>query len=152
MTKLGVAVDVVLFTIRNRQMQLLLIKRLAKPYVGRYALPGGFVLEHESLDAAAIRELRPDVSFAPDPARRGELPPDRDWRSDGGAPAVRLGVCRKVLSLHSPCGNCYHWLTVRTKPCSQSWQANQQNFTPFAVFKLPGINDFRGVQRFSVAI
>ena len=63
MTKLGVAVDVVLFTIRNRQMQLLLIKRLAKPYVGRYALPGGFVLEHESLDAAAIRELREETGL-----------------------------------------------------------------------------------------
>jgi 8-oxo-dGTP diphosphatase len=59
--KLSVTVDVVLFTIRDRQLQVLLIKRLAKPYVGRYALPGGFVLENESVDAAAVRELREET-------------------------------------------------------------------------------------------
>lgn len=53
MPKLSVTVDVVLFTIRDRQLQVLLIKRLVKPFASRYALPGGFVLEKESLDAAA---------------------------------------------------------------------------------------------------
>ena len=57
MTKLLVTVDVVLFTIRDRKLHLLLIKRLAKPFENRYALPGGFVGENESLDAAASREL-----------------------------------------------------------------------------------------------
>ena len=61
MTKLLVTVDIVLFTIRDRKLHLLLIKRLAKPYEHRYALPGGFVLEDESLDAAAIRELREET-------------------------------------------------------------------------------------------
>ena len=61
MTKLLVTVDVVLFTIRDRQLHLLLIRRLAKPFEGRYALPGGFVLEHEALDAAATRELREET-------------------------------------------------------------------------------------------
>ena len=60
MTKLSVTVDIVLFTIRDRQLQVLLSKRLAKPFAGRYALPGGFVLEDESVDAAAVRELRED--------------------------------------------------------------------------------------------
>jgi 8-oxo-dGTP diphosphatase len=63
MTKLGLTVDIVLFTIRNRQMQLLLIKRLAKPFVGRYALPGGFVLADESVDAAAARELHEETGL-----------------------------------------------------------------------------------------
>jgi len=57
MTKLLVTVDVVLFTIRDRKLHLLLIKRLAKPFGNRFALPGGFVGEYESLDAAAIRKL-----------------------------------------------------------------------------------------------
>jgi 8-oxo-dGTP diphosphatase len=57
MTKLLVTVDVVLFTIRDRRLHLLLIRRLAKPFEHRYALPGGFVREDESLDAAASREL-----------------------------------------------------------------------------------------------
>lgn len=61
MTKLLVTVDVVLFTIRDRKLHLLLIKRLAKPFGNRYALPGGFVREDESLDAGAIRELREET-------------------------------------------------------------------------------------------
>jgi 8-oxo-dGTP diphosphatase len=63
MMKLSVTVDIVLLTIRDRQLQLLLIKRLVKPYANRYALPGGFVLEDESLDAAAVRELREETGI-----------------------------------------------------------------------------------------
>jgi 8-oxo-dGTP diphosphatase len=59
--KLSVTVDIVLFTIRDRQLQLLLIKRSAKPFENRYALPGGFVLPDESVDAAAVRELREET-------------------------------------------------------------------------------------------
>ena len=59
--KLLITVDVVLFTIQERKLHLLLIQRLAKPYEKRYALPGGFVLEEESLDDAAIRELREET-------------------------------------------------------------------------------------------
>jgi 8-oxo-dGTP diphosphatase len=61
MTKPLVTVDIVLFTIRDRQLHLLLIRRLAKPFENRYALPGGFVREEESLDAAATRELREET-------------------------------------------------------------------------------------------
>jgi 8-oxo-dGTP diphosphatase len=61
MTKLLVTVDIVLFTIRDRKLHLLLIRRLAKPFENRYALPGGFVTEDESLEAAAIRELREET-------------------------------------------------------------------------------------------
>ena len=56
-----VTVDVVLLTIRDRRLHLLLIRRLAKPYEHRYALPGGFVREDESLDSAAARELREET-------------------------------------------------------------------------------------------
>lgn len=57
MTKLLVTVDIVLFTISNGKLHVLLIRRLAQPFRGSHALPGGFVLPEESLDAAAIREL-----------------------------------------------------------------------------------------------
>lgn len=63
MTKLLVTVDIVLFTIRNRRLELLLIKRLAKPFAGKYALPGGFVHEDEPLDNAAVRELREETGI-----------------------------------------------------------------------------------------
>ena len=54
-------VDIVLFTIRDRRLQVLLIRRLAPPFANRYALPGGFVLEDESVEAAAVRELREET-------------------------------------------------------------------------------------------
>jgi 8-oxo-dGTP diphosphatase len=61
MTKLLVTVDIVVFTIRDRKLHLLLIRRLATPFENHYALPGGFVLEDESVDAAAARELREET-------------------------------------------------------------------------------------------
>lgn len=52
-----VTVDVVIFTIRSGALHVLLVRRGAAPFAGRYAIPGGFVHEDESLDAAARREL-----------------------------------------------------------------------------------------------
>ena len=45
------------FTIRHDELNVLLIKRAAAPYRGRWALPGGFVEIDESLVNAASREL-----------------------------------------------------------------------------------------------
>ena len=64
MTKLLVTVDIVLFTIREGLLHVLLIKRLIKPFENRYAIPGGFVLEGESLDAAAKRELQEETNVS----------------------------------------------------------------------------------------
>ena len=61
MTKLLVTVDIVVFTIVDRELRVLLIRRLAKPFAGIHALPGGFVQEEESVEAAAIRELREET-------------------------------------------------------------------------------------------
>jgi 8-oxo-dGTP diphosphatase len=60
---LSVTVDIVLFTIRDRRLQVLLIQRLEKPFANRYALPGGLVLEKESVEAAAVRELREETGI-----------------------------------------------------------------------------------------
>ena len=60
---LSVTVDIVIFTIRDRRLQVLLIRRLAKPFANKYALPGGFVLEKESVEAAAVRELREETGI-----------------------------------------------------------------------------------------
>jgi len=53
----AVTVDLVILTIRHGRLSVLLIRRGAHPYLGRWALPGGFVGERETLDAAARREL-----------------------------------------------------------------------------------------------
>jgi 8-oxo-dGTP diphosphatase len=59
-TKLLVAVDCIIFgyDILEKEIKLLLLKRLFEPAQGRWSLTGGFVKEHESLDAAASRILR----------------------------------------------------------------------------------------------
>lgn len=58
-----VTVDNVIFTIINDKLQVLLIKRLFEPFKNYWALPGGFVLENESLQDAAYRELQEETNI-----------------------------------------------------------------------------------------
>jgi len=53
----AVTVDIILFTFRDSQLQVLLIQRKKPPFAGKWALPGGFVQMDESLEDAALREL-----------------------------------------------------------------------------------------------
>lgn len=57
----SVTVDVVIFTLRNRELHLLLVKRSRWPFEGFWALPGGFIEMHEDLDDAARRELEEET-------------------------------------------------------------------------------------------
>jgi 8-oxo-dGTP diphosphatase len=52
-----VTADVVALTIRDDDLQVLLVRRRQPPYQGRLALPGGFVGIDENVEAAARREL-----------------------------------------------------------------------------------------------
>lgn len=54
---LGVAVDIVLFTVIEGRLEVLLTLREAPPFEGCWSLPGGFVGEKESAEEAALREL-----------------------------------------------------------------------------------------------
>ena len=67
-------VDMLLFTVDNKQeenyrklpdkeLKLLMIKRADHPYLGQWALPGGFVQMDESLEAAAARELQEETGI-----------------------------------------------------------------------------------------
>ena len=58
----AVTVDVVIVT-RERTPRVLLIRRKAEPFAGRWALPGGFVDQDERLIDAARRELKEETGL-----------------------------------------------------------------------------------------
>lgn len=57
----SVTVDVIIFTLRANDLQVLLIKRGHPPFEGMWAIPGGFVDIAESLEGAALRELEEEA-------------------------------------------------------------------------------------------
>ena len=59
----AVTVDVVVLTVRQGQLCVLLVRRGGHPYLGRWALPGGFVGSDEGLDEAARRELADETGL-----------------------------------------------------------------------------------------
>lgn len=54
----GVAVDVVLFTIKDNDLQVGLIQRAEDPYSGKFALPGRFVRYEEPIEETARMALK----------------------------------------------------------------------------------------------
>ncbi len=72
-------VDCVVFDAEDR---LLLIRRKNERFAGQYALPGGFVDVGESVEAAALRELKEETSVEGEIVRLIGVysAPDRDPR------------------------------------------------------------------------
>jgi 8-oxo-dGTP diphosphatase len=63
--KIKIAVDAVVFGYsKGEGVSLLLIQRKYEPYKGSWAIPGGFVLNEESLEEAVQRELQEETGVA----------------------------------------------------------------------------------------
>lgn len=71
----SVTVDMLLFTVvdkvvedirklNEKELRILLIKRKEHPYIGEWAIPGGFVNINESIEEAAHRELKEETNIA----------------------------------------------------------------------------------------
>jgi 8-oxo-dGTP diphosphatase len=81
----AVTVDLAVLTLREGALHVLLVERGQAPYAGHWALPGGFLLPHESAETAARRELAEetgldDVSGLHLEQLRTYSEPDRDPR------------------------------------------------------------------------
>lgn len=60
----AVTTDVAVFTLQSNTLQLLLIKRANEPYIGHWALPGGFLEIEEDLEQCAKRELAEETGIS----------------------------------------------------------------------------------------
>jgi len=60
----SVTADVVLFTLRDQELLVLLIRRARWPFQDYWAIPGGFIQIDESLDSAALRELEEEAGVS----------------------------------------------------------------------------------------
>jgi 8-oxo-dGTP diphosphatase len=98
----AVTVDLVLLTIRQGDLQALLIRRGIPPYEGRWALPGGFVLPAEGLDDAAARELREETGFDPQSGHFEQLATYGDPGRDPRGRVVTIAYLALLPDLPAP--------------------------------------------------
>jgi 8-oxo-dGTP diphosphatase len=90
----SVAVDVVVLTVKDRDLCVLLIQRSEHPFKGKWALPGGFLRvgksakdQGEDLDAAAARELEEETGLRADQVFLDQL---RAFGRSGRDPRMRV--------------------------------------------------------------
>ncbi|GAB3735095.1 NUDIX domain-containing protein [Amycolatopsis oliviviridis] len=117
--KVAVAVDLAVLTVRDDELQILLIERAISPFRGQLALPGGFIAsEREDIDAAAVRELAEETGLDANTLHLEQMrtygTPERDPR--GRVVTVCYLAVVPDLPLPTAGGDARaaHWEPVRT--------------------------------------
>ncbi len=98
----AVTVDLVVLTIRDGELVVLVVRRGGAPYRGRWALPGGFVEEHEGLLDAARRELREETGLAGPSVHLEQLATYGDPRRDPRLRVVSVAYLALAAELPDP--------------------------------------------------
>jgi len=62
-THYPVSIDCVIFGYDAAELQVALIERKQPPFVGQWALPGGFLVDDETVEQAALRELQEETGL-----------------------------------------------------------------------------------------
>jgi len=93
----SVTVDLVIFTVQDKDLKVLLVRRDAHPFKGRWAIPGGFVRvsddrkdQGEDLDAAALRELEEETGLVQSQHGRFFLEQVKTFGRPGRDPRMRV--------------------------------------------------------------
>ncbi|MFJ1750584.1 NUDIX hydrolase [Streptomyces sp. NPDC088116] len=86
----AVTVDLAVFTVRENRLHVLLVQRGEEPYLGAWALPGGFVLPRESAGQAARRELAEETGLSEETAGALHLEQVRTYSDPDRDPRMRV--------------------------------------------------------------
>lgn len=151
----SVTVDMLIFTIVDEEkenyrrlpkksLKLLLIKRGGHPYLGQWALPGGFVTKNESVDEAALRELKTETNI--DEVYMEQL---YTWGDVSRDPRTRVISCSYMaladsISLEVKAGDDADdasWFNVKYSVLEEKKTLLEKNFTFEKTVKITLSND-----------
>lgn len=114
----SVAVDLAIFTVRQGELQVLLIERGKEPFLGQPALPGGYVRDGETLKQAALRELREETGIDGGPLHLEQLGAYGDPQRDPRGRVISVAYLALGPDLPAPTAGtdaqAAHWIPIGT--------------------------------------